>query len=74
MFHIEFVGMFKICHHHRHGRYNPGWVLFLLKTTPLSGTVKGDIFPVTNTDVVEICHLTIFNIPNSSDSPVVFMK
>jgi hypothetical protein len=28
--------------------------LGLLKTTPPSGTVKGDIFPVSNTDVVEI--------------------
>jgi hypothetical protein len=27
--------------------------LGLLKTTPPSGTVKGNIFPVSNTDVVE---------------------
>jgi hypothetical protein len=28
--------------------------LGLLKTKPPSGTVKGDIFPVSNTDVLEL--------------------
>jgi hypothetical protein len=36
------------------GATTQGVGLGLLKTTPPSGTVKGDIFPVSNTDVVEI--------------------